>query len=121
MSMIMRTTAMLCSMALFAFTALVLVVDGLPAGTPFMALMLLALLVPLGSSLGLMRSSRGAVARSAMALGNLALFVLAVWALANRFPRLEEKGTVAYALLLVLTPLLSLAALAKARRGRARP
>lgn len=121
MSMIMRTIAVLCNMALFAFTALILVVDGLPAGVPFLALMLLALLVPLGSSLVLMRSSRGAVAVAVMAIGNLALLFLAVWAIAGRFPRLEEKGTVAYALLLVLTPLLSLIALIKARRGTTRP
>lgn len=121
MSMIMRTIAMLCNMALFAFTVLILVVDGPPAGPPFVALMLLALLVPLGSSLVLMRSSRGAVAGAVMVIGNLALLVLAVWSIAGRFPRLEEKGTVVYALLLVLTPLLSLVALAKARRGAARP
>ncbi|GEM_PF-5154873 len=119
--MIMKTIAVLFSLALFAFTVLVLIVDGPPAGIPFLALMLLALLVPPGSLIVLMRSSRRTVARSALAIGNLALLVLAVWAIAGRFPRLEEKGTVAYALLLVLTPLLSLAALLRDRYRAARP
>lgn len=121
MSMIMKTLAMLCCLALLAFTVLVLVVDGPPAGAPFVALMLLALLVPLGSLVVLARSSRGSVAGLLLAIGNLALLFLAVWAIANRIPRLEEKGTVAYALLLVLAPLLSLVALIKARRRAARP
>jgi hypothetical protein len=119
--MIMKTLAILCNMALFAFTALVLAVDGPPAGAPFVVLMLLALLVPLCSSIVLMRSSGGAIARMAMVIGSLALLVLAAWAIAGRFPRLQEKGTVAYALLLVLTPLLGLVALLKAKRGAARP
>ncbi len=121
MSLIMKTLAMLCNMALFVFTALVLLVDGPPAGVPFVVLMLLALLVPLGSSLVLMRSARGPVAGAALAIGNLALLVLAVWAIAGRFPSPEEKGTVVYSLLLVLSPLLSLVALLKARRKATRP
>lgn len=119
--MILKAIVILGNMALFALTALVLVVDGPPAGAPFAALMLLALLVPLGSSIVLMRSSRGAAAGAALAVANLALLVFAIWAIAGRFPRLEEKGTIVYALLLLLAPLLSLFALLKARRGAARP
>ena len=116
----MRIAAIICNVILFGFTGLVLATDGPPQGAAYVALTLLALLVPLFTSLLLLRSSGGAFPRGVALLGNIALLGFALWAIVSQFPHPEEEGVVAYTMLIVLAPLLGALALFRAGRGRRR-
>lgn len=113
----MKIAAVVCNVVLFIFAAVVLAVDGLPKARLFAALAVLALLVPLFVAAVLERRSAGALLRGLAALASAVLLGLGVWAVASRPPRLQETAALAYAVLLLLAPLLGLAALLR-RRGR---
>lgn len=112
----MKITAMVCNFILFGFTCLVLLTDGPPQGAAYWVLTLLALLVPLFSILVLLRLSKNAILWFAVLAGNIALLGFALWAIVSQYPHPEEEGVVAYTVLIVLTPLLSMVALFRAGR-----
>jgi len=115
----MKTAAVVLNVVLFIFAAVVLAVDGPPRGTPFVALLGLALLVPLLVAAVLERRSTGVLFWGLAVLGSAALLGLALWAVISRPPRVGEAGALAYVVLLLLAPLLGLAALLRGRgRGR---
>lgn len=115
----MKTAAVVLNVVLFIFAAVVLAVDGPPRGTPFVALLGLALLAPLLAAAVLERRSTGALLWGLAVFGSAALLGLALWAVINRPPKAGETGALAYVVLLLLAPLLGLAALLRGRgRGR---
>ncbi len=112
----MKIAAVICNVILFGFTCFVLVTDGPPQGAAYVVLTLLVLLVPIFSTVVLLCSSRNAFLRVTAVIGNVALLGFSCWAIVSQYPHPEEEGVVAYMVLLVLTPILSVAALFQAGR-----
>jgi len=112
----MKIAAIVCNAVLFGFTCLVLATDGPPRGAPYIVLTLLLLLVPLFSSLVLLRFPGNTIMWFMALAGNIALLGFSLWAIVSQWPHPEEEGVVAYMILIVLAPLLSLAALFRAGR-----
>ena len=113
----MKYAAIACNVILFFFTCLVLLTDGPPQGGAYLILALLALLVPLFSSFVLLRSAGNIILRITAMIGNIALLGFSLWAIVSQWPHPEEEGVVAYMVLIVLAPLLSMAALFRAGRA----
>ncbi len=139
----MRLLAVISNIVLFAFTCLVLATDGLPRETGYIILSLLLLLIPIISLVlifrsgviairpgprteqetpdllreGEGRSSTWTMMKTAAILGNIVMFGFAIWAIVSQYPHPEEEGVIAYTVVVLMTPVLSLFALT---RGGAR-
>ncbi len=113
----MRITAIICNVVLFAFTCLVIVTDGPARETVYVVFSFLLLVVPILSAVVLWRFSGSTIMKIATGVGNIVLLGFACWAIISQYPHPEEEGVVAYTVLVVLTPLLSLAALYCARKA----
>jgi len=132
----MKTVAAVCNIGLFLFTFAVLATEGVSARPLYLALTLLLLAVPLLTSVLLLRgrmaprdeqtapeplSAAGTSAGRVAVIGNLALIGLVCWAIADAYPHPEESGVIPYAVLAVLTPVLSVVALlGRTRHGTRR-
>ncbi len=117
----MKIAVIICNAILVGFTSLVLVTDGPPRGAAHVALLVLLLAVPILSSVVLSRPSTSAAVRIAAALCNVVLLGFAFWAFVDAYPHPEEEGFVAFAIVVLLTPVFSIAALlwgGKAAAGR---
>lgn len=112
----MKIMAIICNVVSFGFTCLVLVTDGPPQGAAYVVFSLLLLAVPILSVVVFLRFSRSIIMKTAAGIGNIVLLGFTCWAIVSQYPHPEEEGVVAYTVLLVLTPLLSLAALLKKKR-----
>ncbi len=134
----MKITAVICNIVLFGFTCLVLLVDGPPTDISYIVFTLWLLLTLIlnsaviffggaGSRLrnkeeGLEQgekagnlSSAGTVMSVVAIICNAVLLGFICWAFVDQYPHPEEEGFLAYAVLIALTPILSLVALF--RRG----
>lgn len=107
----MKIAAIICNIVLFGFTCLVLVTDGPPRGGGYVVLTLLALLVPILSSVVLLRFSKNAIMRTVAIICNVIFLGFVCWAIVSQYPHPEEEGVIAFTVIIVLTPILSLAAL----------
>jgi len=127
----MRTAAVVCNIALFAFTCFVLLTEGISREAPYLILTLLLLLVPILTVIVLLRtritlqgqrtpakrSSTRTVASRVAVFCNLVLIVWCCWAIVSQYPHPKEEGAFAAASLMVfmvltvLTPLISVVAL----------
>jgi len=115
----MKTLTVLCNVVLFGFTCLVLAVDGVSTELPYIGLTLLMILIPVFTVFAIVRSVPSSVRRVA-GLCNVVLLVFICWAIVEQYPHPEEDGVVAYTLLAVLTPILSMAVLLFGGRGASR-
>lgn len=129
----MKLTVIIGNIALFGFTCLVLLTDGLPREALYIFLTLLVLLV---SALNLLvifnngkeskwlimlmknkvtdkqtkvdnLSSNYPVLKITVIICNLILFILSCWAYLTQYPHPKEEGFILYTVLLLLTPVLS--------------
>lgn len=136
----MRIVAALCNIALCVFTILVLLTEGVSKETPYIVLTVLLLLVPVVSAIVLFRGAtvpRGEVgdhvparrrdlAVEATIVVNLVLAGFVGWALVAQYPHPAEEdliGMVAliiFLILIVATPVLTLAVLLGGVRKRIR-
>jgi len=133
----MGTAAIVCNVVLLAITGAIIVTEGVPGDTRYLALTLLMLLVPLLSAVVLVRermapqgpstedagTSSTTLAHRAAVLCNLMLFGASCWAVVAQYPYPEGNSVIPFAVLAVCTPILSLVALLgggrKAMRGQA--
>jgi hypothetical protein len=113
----MKIGAIICNIVLFGFTCLVLVTDGPAQETAYVVFGLLLLLVPILNAVVLFRPAIGAVMKIVAGVCNIALLGFACWAIVSQYPHPEEEGVVAYTVLVVLTPILSLAVLFRKAKG----
>ena len=117
----MRVVAVVSNIVLFAFTCFVLLTDGVSREVPYLILTVLLLFVPIVSSVVLLRrrakgdgqdahderpSSSTHIARVAI-LFNVLLFGFSCWAIVAQYPHPKEDGVIAYALIVVLAPILN--------------
>lgn len=107
----MKIVAVLCNIILFGFTCLVLVTDGRPEGAGYSIFALWMLLTLVLSAAVISHPSAGPLMRIVTILLNIVLLGFIFWALMAQPAHPKEEGFVAYVILLVLTPILSFAAL----------
>jgi len=115
----MKTAAILGNIVFFGFTCLVLTTDGLPKKAGWIALTLVFLIVPILSAATLSRRSLNPAMNIAGVIANAVLLALFFWVFAYEYPHPREQGYVAYVVLGVLVPMLSLAALLRVRKTAA--
>ena len=118
----MKTLTVLCNVVLFGFTCLVLAVDGAPTELPYIVLTVLMMLIPVFTVFAIVRSGGAASSgvRRVAGICNVVLLIFICWALVEQYPHPEEDGVVAYTLLAVLTPILSMAVLLLGGRSASR-
>jgi hypothetical protein len=139
----MKTVAVICNIVLFGFTCVVLMVDGPPEGIghivftlwSLMTLILTAVVISrrgardgwLGRQMksealkeqkeSADRSAPSAVMRIVAVVCNIVFFGFVCWALVDQYPHPEEEGVIAFTVLMVLTPILSLVVLLRRAAG----
>ncbi len=114
----MKLLTALCNAVLFLFTLLVLAVDGPPTKAPYIVFTAIVVMTPLVTLFALFREGFGRV-RKLAALGNAVLLGLFCWAFVDQYPHPAEEGFVAYVVLMVATPILSVVALSRGLPRRA--
>jgi hypothetical protein len=133
----MKIVAAICNVIWFGFTCLVLVADGLPKEAGYILISLLNLLTPLLTLVVLFRSgasdgwlglrtkrkafeeqrkvenpsSMSTLMRIVAIICNIALLGFICWALLSQPPHPEEEGFVAFVVVSVVTPILSVVVL----------
>ncbi len=136
----MRRLTVVCNVVLLAFTALVVMTDGAPTETPYIAFTLLLLLVPTFTVVAIVRRGagtawtrvpaaagaptvvaggrlpEGVLLERAAAIANVVLLVCVVAAVVAQYPHPKEEGVVAFVLLCLATPIVSTAALLRRAR-----
>jgi hypothetical protein len=133
----MKIVAAICNVVWFGFTCLVLVTDGPPKGAGYIIATLLMLLTPLLTLVVLFRSgasdswmglrmkrealeeqrtienpsSMSTLMKNVAIICNIALLGFLCWALLSQPPHPEEEGFVAFVVVSVMTPILSVVAI----------
>ena len=97
----MKIIAIIFNIVLFGFTCLVLVTDGLPQETTYVAFTLLTLLVPILNLMVLLRFSMSMIMKIVATILNIALLGVTCWAIVSQYPHPEEEGVVAFTVVLV--------------------
>ncbi len=118
----MKIVAVVCNVIFWGFFCVVMMTDGPPQGADVLyALMPFVMPVFNVVVLRVLPSPGRTVSLLAMA-GNIVWLLLACWVILGRYPsHPEEEGLLAYAVLLALTPLLSMVALLPKLRATAEP
>ena len=119
----MRTAAVVCNVVLVAFTCLVMATDGVSREVPYVVFTFLLLAVPTLTAALLVRrgphrtdratDSSPAIRRASQigVLCNIWLLATACWAIYDRYPHPNEEGFLPYVAVVLLAPILSIAAL----------
>jgi hypothetical protein len=123
----MKTLTLVCNIASLLFTCFVLGTDGAPKEAVYIVFTLLLLLIPIFTVFALVRGGAGqgpgrAIQRAA-AICNVVLLGSICWVLVKQYPHPSEPGFIEYAVLILLTPILSAVVLlvsACSDRGRSR-
>jgi len=139
----MKIVAAFCNIVSFGFTCLVLVTDGLPKEAGYILISLLHLLTPLLTLVVLFRSgasdgwsglrmkrkaleeqrtienpsSMSTIMSTVAIICNIALLGFICWALVSQPPHPKEEGFVAFVVVSVLTPILSVVAILRSGAG----
>jgi hypothetical protein len=108
----MRIVALICNILLFGFTGVVLLVDGPPRAARYIVFTLWTLLTLVLSTVVIARGET-ATTRAVAIVANIVFLGFVCWAFADQYPHPEEDGLLAFVVLMVATPLLSLAVLAR--------
>jgi len=129
----MKTLTVLCNIVLFGFTCFVLVTDGTPKEASYIVFTLLVVLIPILNVVVLFRSraddgwvgphmkekaletqpktdaisSRSTAIERVAVICNIILLGFACWAFVDQYPHPKEDGVIAYALIVVLAPILN--------------
>jgi hypothetical protein len=141
----MKTPALLCNLALFALMGGIVATEGIPERPAYAAFTVVMLWAPAFTAFVIMRrlpdrgrpgpaantgtsaapspgggpDSRGMVMPRIAASTNLVLSGFVCWALVSQYPYPEGRSVIPYAVVALLTPLLSLAVLVRAARPAA--
>jgi hypothetical protein len=133
----MKIAAIICNVFIFAFTCLVLATDGTPKEAVYIVFTLWSLLTPLLSAAVISQMKKGDgrldlllkrktgegpnqpdhafPMRTKMRITAMTFNIIHIgficWALVDQYPHPEEDGFIEYVVLMVLTPILSLATL----------
>ena len=107
----MKIAAIICNIVLFVFTCFVLMTDGVSSEAAYIVFTLLLLLVPILSLVVISRSRKNAVMNIVAIICNIILLGFTCWAFVDQYSHPRESGFVAYAVFVVLTPILNLAAI----------
>jgi hypothetical protein len=128
----MKIVAIVCNAVLFAFMCSILMVDGTPTETFYKLLTLFVLLVPLVSFFVVLHSgmtdgwlgvriatkprvepsSTLILVRRVAVLLNVGLLASSCWAMVTQYPQHpKEEGLLAFAMLVLLTPILNIVVL----------
>lgn len=139
----MKIAAVICNVILFGFICLVLVVDGPPKGASYIVFTLWSLFTLIFNVAVISRSgssnrwqgpnpemkateeprhadgwsSTNTVMRVVAMICNIALLGFTCWAFVDQYPHPEEDGLIAFIVLMVLTPILSLVVLIRGGAG----
>ncbi len=113
----MKIVAIACNIVLLGFTVLVSLTDGPAREAPYVVFGVLLILVPVLNVVTISRRRPRHVA----IVANVVLLGYSVFALIDQLPHPQEAGFLEYAILVVLTPVLSalVIALAKGRPEKA--
>ena len=115
----MKPLVLVCNIASLAFTLLVIAGEGLPTKAIYVAFTLLTIIIPIFTILALARPrilpGSGTTTLRLAAISNLVLLGFVCWALVDQYPHPNEPGFVPYAVLMILTPLLSAVVLLRHR------
>jgi hypothetical protein len=128
----MRIVAIVCNIVLFVITSMIVLTEGIPGRAPYLILTLLPMLVPLLSLIVLLRggmtlqerktrddpSSMSALVDRVAVLCNFVLVGFTCWAAVAQYPYAEGNGVIPFALLMVLTPILTLVVLFAGRKRK---
>ncbi len=143
----MKIMAVICNLVLFGFTCLVLVTDGPPTKPGYIVFTIWSLATPILNSVvislsGARRdwldvlskrtplkeetrrhelSSPATAARTVAIVVNVILLGFICWALVDQFPHPEEDGFIAFTLLMILTPVLSVVVIFGGRKLKMEP
>jgi len=122
----MKIFTVLCNVGLALFTCLVLATDGASAEPAHIVLTLLLILIPVANVLVVagsrsIGSGRRRGIERAVVMGNVALVGFAGWAILDQYPHPAEPGFIEYAVLVMLTPVLSIVTILRHRAGGSRP
>ena len=121
----MRIVAVVCNIVLCAFTCFVLLTDGISKEVPYQIFSLLLLLVPILSTVVLLRSGMpfqmqktrddrsliNTVANRVAIISNIVLVLLSCWAIVAQYPHPKDDGLIAYTLFVVFTPIINIVVL----------
>ena len=117
---IMKILSITSNLLLFLFTCFVLLTDGITKEAGYMIFTLLLLLVPILNAVLLFRDrTRPLYVKLVAVISNIALIGFACWAIMDQHPHPKESGVIAYAVLILLTPILSLIAILAGRANKA--
>jgi hypothetical protein len=128
----MKITAIILNVILFLFSCLVLITDGLPKEaayivfsiwlflTQIFSVAVLIFINPEKSGMVLADekkiesiTDKSAILRSAAVYANILTFGFVCWALADQYPHPAEPGFIEYVVLMLATPAVTIAALAR--------
>ena len=128
----MKIAAVTCNILLFVFLCFVLLTDGLTREASYIVFtlwsfftLILSMVVISGMRagngwMGLELSYTGPAIRIVAIICNLVFLGFVCWALVDQYPHPKEEGVIAFAVLMVLTPILNLVVLLRSRKGDGR-
>jgi hypothetical protein len=121
----MKIAAIICNAVLFAFLCLVLLTDGLPVAIAYIIFTLLSLVTPVLNALVIWKGGTGPRShkmRVAAIACNVILVGFICWAFVDQYPHPDEEGLLAFEIVMVLVPIISLTMLLRAEAiARSRP
>jgi len=116
----MRVVAAIFNIVWFLFICLVLVTDGFPKEPLYIFFSLLHLVTPLLTLAVLFRYSMNTVMNTVAIACNVALLGFLCWFFLTQPPHPQEEGFVAFVVISVVTPILSVLAILRGGAGHAR-
>jgi hypothetical protein len=118
----MKTLTVLCNVVLVGFTAFVVATEGPSREPAYNVFALLLVLVPIFTLFALLNRKAAAnpAVAPAAAIANVILLALICWALVNQYPHPKEPGFIPFAVVCLLTPVLSAAVLFLGARTKSR-
>lgn len=112
----MKVMTLVFNVVLLAFTCLVLATDGLPKEAKYVVFASWMMLTPILSIVVISLKEMNKDSRIGTIICNGILIGFVCWALVDQYPHPEESGFIEYVVLMVLTPIISIAALARKRK-----
>jgi hypothetical protein len=121
----MKSAVIICNAVLFAFLCFVLLTDGFPVAIAYIIFTLLSLITPVLNALVIWKSgtgSRGHKMRLATIACNVVLLGFICWAFVDQYPHPDEQGLLAFEIVMVSVPIISVTMLLRAEAiARSRP
>lgn len=120
----MKTLAVVCNVVLFAFTLFVILTEGASKDPVYVVFGVMLIAIPIVNVILISRmrkndmdANQDTTARVGVAIGNLVMLGLAVWAIIDQYPHPDEAGVIEYTILVLGTPILSMFVMLHASHG----